>query len=64
MLKSMHYLWQKLFVKISADRQFVAELAKKFCENDPFMEKILDIYMGQASSSVGVACTRVDYMGD
>ena len=63
-LKDMHFLWQKLFVSIAADHQFVTTLSSNFCEGDPYMENILSIYLNTNRGGIGVACTRVDYMGD
>ena len=44
-LKNLHYLWQKLYVKVSADRQYLSTLAPKFCKDDPYMERLMQIYL-------------------
>lgn len=63
-LNQMHYIWHKLFVSVAADREFVAKLAAMFSKGDSFMERHLHMYMKQPNPAVGVACARVDYMGD
>jgi len=63
-LKALNYIWQKLFVKVAADKGFLEELAKKFCLGDPFTERILEIYKSQGAPKIGMASTRIDYMGD
>lgn len=63
-LIDINNLWQKLFVQIAADHEFLSTLSATFCEGDPFMEKILSIYSKSNHGRLGVACARIDYMGD
>lgn len=63
-LNQMHQIWHKLYVKVAADRNFVLKLTQVFSKGDPFMERLLDIYTKNPNPTVGVACVRVDYMGD
>ena len=33
-LQDLNYIWHKLFVKLAADKEFINELANKFCHGD------------------------------
>lgn len=67
-LKHVHLIWQKLFIKLANNKNFIIDLAEKFCKNDPYMSRILEIYKNHTHKNENklskVACTRVDYMGD
>jgi hypothetical protein len=33
-LRNAHYVWQKLYVKVSADHEYLSAIAPKFCKED------------------------------
>ncbi len=55
----------KLILKVSKDKEFVNQVFKKTADSDPFVNKFLQLYNKHIDhEDYGVACIRVDYMGD
>ena len=65
MLSKAHIIWAKLIVAVSKDKAFINKVFENTAKADDFVSKILSLYNKHIDSeNIGVACLRVDYMGD